>query len=71
MEQITEGLNILNRNQIPFSMEDGRHDNKKIVRIPDKNIDYLRELGFRVGRKFAPDGRLVYFKGRLFGMIMG
>ena len=72
MKHINEGIGILTQHNIPFvveSMEPGKDET--IVRMPDKMIDNLRELGFRVGKEFLLGGQVVFYKGKLFGMTMG
>ena len=71
MEHITEGLKILSHHKIPFVLEKADPTANGLVKVPDKMVDNLRELGFRVGKEITPEGKVVFYKGKLFGMIMG
>ncbi len=71
MEHILEGIEILTRHNIPYMVERGESPESGIVKMPDKTIDNLRGLGFRVGKEIIQGGQVVFFRGKLFGMTMG
>ncbi len=69
-QAMTEGLDILTNNRIPYILErsgDGRAT--KLIKMPKNSTYLLRRYGFRVGKAIFSGENIVFYKGRFFGII--
>ena len=72
MEHIFEGLDVLDGVNIPYHVV--RYNEGKsvvLVKMSDRIIEQLRNLGFRVGREVFDGEKVVFYKGKFFGLTAG
>jgi hypothetical protein len=71
MDFIKEGLDKLVSINIPFNVACSSNNSECIVNLNENDKDELRTQGFRVGKQMVNGKRVVYYKGRFFGITTG
>jgi len=72
MKHIVEGLDVLDGRKIPYNMmccNEGK--DVCLVKISGIVIEQLRDLGFRVGKEVIDGEKVVFYKGKFFGLTAG
>jgi len=71
VDSIKEGLDKLSSVNIPFVVGCPGNNSECIINLNENDKDELRILGFRVGKQIDNGERVVFYKGRFFGITTG